>query len=229
MIIPFIAPLLLYLEAAFVFYPLVLVLIVLSILCLPADLTPLSHTSRRLHEGSGKPALSFILSLAVYAATLYHFGIDVGSWARWLPLLGIYLVVGLVWSTAKWWLFCGKVRDSVKAVVDRFTLTVEDGDNADDVARSFMVYMASDSNLYKYKSLPYMREDSKPWPRKDVIDAHIPLVTSHKGIVLTWLFCWPMSILKWALADMLRDLYNAVFAAIQGAFQKIASKRFEGI
>jgi hypothetical protein len=229
MIIPFLAPLLVYLEAALVFYPLVLVLIVLSIICLPADLTPLSYTSRRSHEDSGNPSLSFILSLVVYAATLYHFGIDVGTWKHWLPLLGIYLVVGLAWSTAKWWLFCGKVRDSVKAVVDRFTLTVEDEDNADDVERSFMTYMASDSTLCKYKNFPYIRDDAKPWPRKDVIDAYIPLVTAHKGVVLTWLFCWPMSVLKWALADMLRDLYNSVFAAIKGMFQKVAAARFTDI
>jgi hypothetical protein len=229
MILPFLVPLLGFLEVALVFYPLVMVLIVLSIFCLPADLTPLSHQSRRPHEGAGNPSLSFILSIFVYGITLYHFGISVGSWKQWVTLLGIYLVLGIVWSTAKWWLFCGKVRDSVKEVVDRFMRTVEDDDNSDDVERGFMSHMASNGSLQQYKSLPYMHEHTVPWPRKDVIAAYVPLVTSHKGIVLTWLFCWPMSVLKWALADMLRDLYNAVFSAIKGAFQKIAASRFTDI
>lgn len=229
MILPFLAPLLGFLEVALVFYPLVLVLIVLSILCLPADITPLTHhTRRRPSEGAGNPTLSFILSLFVYAVTLYHFGIDVGSWKQWVPLVAVYLVIGTVWSTTKWWIFCGKVRDAVKEVSDRFP-PVEDDSDADDVARSFMSHMASYANLQQYKSLPYMHDHTVPWPRKDVIAAYIPLVTSHKAIVLTWLFCWPMSILKWALADMLRDLYNFVFSAIKGAFQKIAASRFSDI
>lgn len=228
MILPFLVPLLGFLEVALVFYPLVLALIVLSILCLPPDLTPKSHENRR-YEGSGRPALSLVISLIAYAASLYRFGIGIGSWKQWLPLLGVYLVIGLLWSTTKWWIFCGKVRDAVKERVENFTLTVDDEDDADEVARSFMAYMSSDGSLFKYKSLPYMHQHTVPWSRKDVIDAHIPLVASHKGIVLTWLFCWPMSILKWALADMLRDLYNFVFAAIKGAFQKIAASRFSDI
>jgi hypothetical protein len=214
---------------ALVFYPLVLALIVLSILCLPADLTSSSYANRGRHEGEGNPPLSLILSLVAYAVTLYHFGINVDSLKHWLPLLGIYLVIGVVWSTAKWWLFCGKVRDSVKEVVDRFKRTVEEGDNDDDVARSFMASMSSNGNLHQYKSLPYMHEHTVPWTRQEVIAAYIPQVAAHKGIVLTWLFCWPMSVLKWALADMLRDLYNGAFNAIKGAFQKIAAARFKDI
>jgi hypothetical protein len=228
MILPFLVPLLGFLEMALVFYPLVLVLIVLSILCLPADLTPRSHERRRT-DGSGNPPLSLILSLFVYSITLYHFGIDVGSWKHWLPLLGVYLVLGVVWSTAKWWLFCGKVRDSVKEAAGRFTRTVDDDDNADAVERGFMSHMASYASLKQYKDLPYMHDNTVPWPRNEVIAAYIPLVTTHKGVVLTWLFCWPMSVLKWALADMLRDLYNAVFNTIKGAFQKIAASRFTDI
>jgi hypothetical protein len=229
MILPFLVPILGFLELELVFYPLVLVLIVLSILCLPADLTSSSYANRGRHEGEGNPPLSLILSLVAYAVSLYHFGIDIGSWKHWLPLLGIYLALGIVWSTAKWWLFCGKVRDAVKTVVDRFIRTVEDGDNDDAVARGFMSHMSSNGNLHQYKSLPHLHAHTVPWPRNEVIAAYIPQVTEHKGVVLTWLFCWPISVLKWALADMLRDLYNAVFNAIKGAFQKIAAARFTDI
>lgn len=224
MIIPFIAPLLVYLEVALVFYPLVIALIVLSILCLPADLSPVEK-----RRGKGNPPLSLILNVLVFAVALYHFGIDVGSWKRWLPLAGIYLATGVVWATAKWWVFCGKVRDGLKDIVRRFNLTVTDGDNADDVSRGFMAYLFNDSTLYKYKSTPYVHENMKPWPRNDVINVYIPQVTSHKSVVLTWLFCWPMSVLKWMLADMLRNLYDGVFTAIKGAFQKIAAARFTDI
>jgi hypothetical protein len=228
MILPFLVPLLGFLELALVFYPLVLVLIVLSILCLPDDLTATTYNRGR-RDGEGNPPLSLIFSLIAYAVILYHFGIDVGSWKQWVPLLGIYLVLGIVWSTAKWWLFCGKIRDAVKEVAGRFTRTVEDDESSDDVERAFMSHMTHNAALRQYKSLPYMHDNTVPWSRKEVIAAYIPLVTLHKGIVLTWLFCWPISVLKWALADMLRDLYNAVFNAIKGAFQKIAASRFTDI
>jgi hypothetical protein len=225
MLIPFLAPLLVYLEAAFVFYPLVVALLFLSIVCLPEELSPLE----KRHNG-GNPSLSMVFSILVYAVVLYHFGIDVSTWKHWLPLLGIYLVIGVVWATGKWWNFCGKVRDTLKETVDRFTRTVDDDDNAEDVARSFMSYLiVNNHGLRKYKSAPYVNDTFKPWPRAQVIDLFIPQVTAHKAVVLTWLFCWPISVLKWALADMLRDLYNGVFAAIQGAFQKIAASRFSDI
>lgn len=224
MIIPFIAPLLVYLEVALVFYPLALALIVLSVWCLPNDLKPGTR-----HSGRGNPPLALILNVFVFAVALYHFGIDIGSWKNWLALSILYLVLGVFWATAKWWVFCGKVRDELKDIVRRFNLTVEDGDNADDVNRSFMSYVFSDNRLYKYKSLPYVHENTVPWPRKKVIDAMIPLVSEHKGVVLTWLFCWPMSVLKWMLADMLRNLYDGVFTTIKGAFQKIAAARFTDI
>ncbi len=227
MIIPFLAPFLIYLDMAIVFYPVVLGLIVLSILCLPLDLSPLPDRSR--YETGGNPPMSVAFSVFMYAVVLYHFGINVGSWKHWLPLIGIYLVVGVPWATGKWWMYCGKVRDKVKEVVEKFKTTIEDDDNVDEVNRSFMVCMFSDSSLRKYKNAPSDREPIKPWPRNEVIDVFIPLVTEHKAIVLTWLFCWPISVLKWALADMLRDLYNTVFSAIKGAFQKIAVKRFSDI
>ncbi len=223
MIIPFLAPFLIYLDLAIVFYPVVLGLIVLSILCLPLDLSPLPDRGR--YETGGNPPMSVFFSVLLYAVVLYHFGIDVGSWKHWLPLIGIYLVVGVAWATAKWWIYCGKVRDNVKEVVEKFKTTIEDDDNVDEVSRSFMVYMFSDSSLRKYND----RDPVKPWLRNEVIDVFIPLVTEHKAIVLAWLFCWPISVLKWALADMLRDLYNSVFAVIKDAFQKIAAKRFSDI
>lgn len=225
MIIPFIAPLLVYLEAAFVFYPLVIALLFLSVVCLPEELSPLGD---QRHNGRS-PSLSMFFSILVYAAALYHFGIDVSTWKHWLPLLGIYLVIGIMWSTGKWWNFCGKVRDNLKEAVDRFTQTVEDKDNTEDVARGFMTYLTGEHSLRKYKTAPFIHDKFKPWTRAEVIDLFIPQVTAHKAVVLTWLFCWPISVLKWALADMLQDLYNGVFAAIKGAFQKIAASRFSDI
>jgi hypothetical protein len=226
MLFPFLAPFLIYLDVALVFYPLVVVLIFLSILCLPVDLDPIDRPRRGTE---GKPILSMFFNILVFGAVLYHFGINVGSWTRWLPCLGAYLLIGLAWSTAKWWSFCGLVRDKLKMLVEKFGSSVEKGDNATDVARSFMSYLFGNSELRKYKNAPYMSENIKPWPRQQVIDVFIPQVTMHKGIVLMWLFCWPMSILKWALADMMRDLYNGVFAAIKGWFQRIAANRFSDI
>ena len=224
MILAFLASLLVFLEVALVFYPLVIALIFLSILCLPSDLNP--YPSKRSSRPNGKPVLSMFFNVVMFAAVLYHFNINVGFWKNWLPLLGGYLVLGVVWATLKWWIFCGKVRDSLKELVDKFNLTVDDDDNVDDVARSFMAYLFNDTRLYRYKSAPYVSDNTKPWPRKDVIDVFIPLVTEHKSVVLAWLFCWPMSLLKMVRIDI---LYNGMFSAIKGGFQNIAAKRFKDI
>jgi hypothetical protein len=227
MLIPFLAPYLVWLDIALVFYPLAIFLMILCIFNLPADLLE-SEPRYPGDQKPGSPTATVFFSMLLYAIILYHFGFDVSSWARWVPALVGYLILGVIWSTGKWWFFCGRVRNHLSKFIDKFNSWAGD-EKKENYLRRLTRAISDEGDIRKYKSLPYVRDDQEPWPREKIIDTCIPLVTKHKGIVLTWLFCWPISILKWALADMLHDLYNAVFNAIKGFFQKIAAKRFNGI
>lgn len=205
-----------FLEFGVVFYPIVVFLIFLSILCLPGEI----EVSKSARSSKGSPGFSAFFNFLMFVIVGYHFGIVVSGWVNWLMLIGAYLIVGIFWSSAKWFLFCRRVRDAVLKAVERFSPNHNNGD--------FARYMLKDSDLRVYNK-PNWNDSNEGFSRSEVISHLIPQVNAHRGRVLSWLFCWPMSALRWLLADFLSDFYNTIFQMIRGWFQKIASQVFRGI
>lgn len=226
MIIPFLAPYLALLETAIIFYLLILVLAFASLLFIPGDI----QADERI-EWTGSPTLSVFCNVLIFALVIYHFGIDVSSWKIWIPALVAYLVIGVVWSSTKWIVFCRRAGAALKDVIDKYT--PNEGFDERMSALAFMKYVFASDAIRAYGDKPYIggsnTDSIRPMSREEVIGLYVPQVTAHKGQVLIWIICWPLSIIKWALADMLRDLCNAIFSAIRGWFQKIAKSAFSGI
>jgi hypothetical protein len=144
-------------------------------------------------------------------------------------MLIVYLIIGIVWSSTKWIIFCRRAGDALKEVIANFEPNSKfDGDMN---ALAFMKHVFAADTIRAYGHKPYMGTNvsAAPLSREEVISLYVPQVTAHKAQVLIWIVCWPLSILKWALADMLRDLCNVIFNAIRGWFQKIAKSAFSGI
>lgn len=225
MIIPFLAPYLALLETAIIFYPVILVLAFVSLIAIPGDIQ-----SQSVEEWPGSPTLSVFCNVLIFALVIYHFGIDVSSWKVWIPALVIYLIVGVSWSSVKWVIFCRRAGESLKEVIAKYVANPEFNETLQMLA--FMKHVFNSKEVRAYGEKPYMGGDNAsviPMTRESVIGLYVPQVTAHKGQVLIWIICWPLSIIKWALADMLRDLCNALFNAIRGWFQKIAKSAFSGI
>lgn len=225
MIIPYLAPYLALLETAIIFYPVILILAFASLIAIPGDIQ-----AQNVEEWPGSPTLSVFCNVLIFALVIYHFGIDVSSWKIWIPALVVYLVIGVVWSSTKWIVFCRRAGAALKDVIAKYT--PNEGFDEKMSALAFMKYVFASDEIRAYGDKPYMGGNGdtvKPMSREEVIGLYVPQVTAHKGQVLIWIICWPLSIIKWALADMLRDLCNALFTAIRGWFQKIAKSAFSGI
>ena len=225
MIIPFLAPYLALLETAVIFYPVILVLAFISLIAIPGDIQ-----SKGMEEWPGSPTLSVFCNVLIFALVIYHFGIDVSSWKVWIPALVIYLIIGVGWSTVKWVIFCRRAGAALKDVIAKYVPS--EGFDEKMGTLAFMKYVFASDEIRAYGDKPYIgsnTEGIKLMTREQVIGLYVPQVTAHKGQVLIWIICWPLSIIKWALADMLRDLCNALFSAIRGWFQKIAKSAFSGI
>lgn len=225
MIIPFLAPYLALLETAIIFYPLILILAILSLICIPGDIQTGDED-----EWVGNATLSVFFNVLIFALVIYRFGIDVSSWKVWIPALVVYLIVGVSWSSVKWIIFCRRAGDALKEVIAKYVANPEFNETLQMLA--FMKHVFNSRAVRAYGEKPYMGGDNASvvqMTREQVIGLYVPQVTAHKGQVLIWIICWPLSIIKWALADMLRDLCNALFNAIRGWFQKIAKSAFSGI
>lgn len=228
MIVPFLAPYLAFLEIGIVFYMVVALLAVVSLFCLPGDVR-----ERASDEWPGCPPLAVLFNILMYAIVIYHYGIDISSWTHWLPLLGVYILVGVLWSSAKWVSLCRTAREALKVAIEKATANVPDAVDKllkqTEKDRLFMKNLFDDNSVRKYQDTPYIHDDFVPWERDKIISVFIPQVSAHKAQVLIWILCWPLSMIKWALADALRDIANGIFNAIRGWFQKIAASTFSNV
>lgn len=229
MSIPFIGTLLAFLEVGIVFYFLTAVLLISNIFFLPSEPTENGE------EYLGFPTASVFCNLLLFAIVLYHYKVDMGSWTNWLLILAGYLIVGVLWSTAKWVLLCRKAKEFLQKAISRFNEKFakdeESVKNEKEAHRRFMEYLFVGTRLKKYAETPLLIDKyrAESWTREEIIGVYIPQVSAHKALVITWILCWPYSILKWAIADALYDIANGIFNAIRGLFQKIASSTFAGL
>lgn len=161
-------------------------------------------------EATESPVLAAFTVLV--ALTLYQLvgGVDVLGYIKNNPLSllkwsGIYLTVGVVWGTFKWWLFAHKQLDVLKELKAQFLTSHKiSGDKIpDDLKKE---WLNKTDHLY---DLP-------------------PKVQRHKSRIIRWMAYWPTNVLWTVMDDFLRRIYTVIYNKISSTLQKISNSVFAG-
>lgn len=157
-----------------------------------------------------------LVSFAVFCGALQWLGeVDLIKLVKSHPLvLGSlvisYLLIGLVWVIFKW-------RKLVK-----------------DQLRSYdeMYYKFLDDNRLSHDTTVLPDELLSQWERKiqntnnyrtGRTIADVPLIRHNKARACKWFSLWPFSMSIYFLKDMMRELWNWIYARIAGFLQRMAN------
>ncbi len=172
-------------------------------------------------EAFGRATLTLVATLAV----LTLFGdFNVLSWLRhhsvsFLIYLSVYLAAGTAWSVAKWWFFVRNLR----AGYDEGKLRFLRENKVDGTAIPAELREGWRRNAHRY--MPDRLGRLAP----DISEGVVPRARDYKGKIMSWMIYWPLSLIGTLIDDPIRKLFQAIFNAIQGAFQRISDRAFKGV
>lgn len=122
--------------------------------------------------------------------------------------LGVYLVAGVVWSFAKWFLFLMKFRGKFQDKKEGFLRekALPPGSN---VPEQHLKQFQTELGFYNVNGYSLNK---------------VPQASESKSKIVAWMAFWPCSMIGFVLNDPVRRLFNAIFAYFKGSYQKMADK-----
>jgi hypothetical protein len=147
----------------------------------------------------------------------FVFHVNISGWVLANPwnlmlFLGSYFVTGSLWSFWRWFLF---VRDKLepynKLKADWFV----------------------DKGLAPVETIPeelkeeWVKFIENDYTRRDLV--RTPLVRQNKSKIMRWIGYWPLSVVTWALNDMVRRFVRMIYDSIHDWLQSIANRVFSKV
>jgi hypothetical protein len=167
----------------------------------------------------------FLVSLLVYLGLLQFLGsvpILESFQLHYLTIaevIGGFLVVAIVWFNWRWHWFTSKMRGRYDDLLGKWLHEKglralppadDDSEQADAQRIAWQDYF-----------------DRHNWDEFGPIEFR-PMFRHHKDAILTWMAAWPLDVLVWLLADVLRDFWNMVYYQFQGFLQAIMERNWRG-
>jgi hypothetical protein len=167
----------------------------------------------------------FLLSLLVYLVLVQFLGnTPVLDFFRlhylWLlGLVGGYLAVAVFWFNWRWHWFTAKMRGRYDDVLGRWLQEKalahmpppdDESEEADAVRVEWQGYFEA-NNRDEFGVIEFR-----------------PLFRRHKDAILTWMAAWPLDVLVWLVAEVLRDFWNMLYYKFQGVLQGIMERNWRG-
>lgn len=187
-------------AAWYIFWPLTVVALIIILAC----------------EETERDFLAFA-TLCAYLFVAWKFmGLDWIGYARehtgqmLLIILG-YFVAGLIWAVVKWVLYVIKMRSLYRELKCNFL-------------KQKKVEGEEIPAEYKDAWKDFFERSKSRGYREESIPATAPRISDHKARFARWMTYWPMSMIWTVLADLVKDLFNAIFEAVKGGMQSISDK-----
>lgn len=117
-----------------------------------------------------------------------------------------YLVLGTVWSLAKWWFFVREARESFDSMKKEWFL-----------------------NRGRYANVPESDEKRNQEFKKHIGSRDFrPKASKEKSRIMTWMCWWPWSFVWTLINDPVKRAFTAIFNKFKSAFDSISNRAFEG-
>ena len=124
-----------------------------------------------------------------------------------------YFLIGVLWSIAKWRLFCDDLGEAYREAKEEFY-------------RSDWTPEGRASNAPKTKDEEWRRICGYKFPHfaDGMFSARM-----YKAKILVWMTYWPWSFLWTFLNDLVKRVFNSIYLRIQRIYQAIANHAFQDI
>lgn len=151
--------------------------------------------------------------------------------------VGVYLVVGIVWSFIKWFSFLHKHLDKFTEAKEDF-LKKHDLPNDSKITNSFLLELDDlKEKEYKIKYEEYERNRltskthlSSPSMAHIYFDKSLlnkPLASDNKSKIIAWMSLWPFSLIGTVINDPVRRFFTFCFNRLKSSYQAISNHVFK--
>jgi len=162
-----------------------------------------------------------LIGALVGVATLHWFS-DIPVWlyiktnyVTMLTYVGYYLVIGVVWSFVKWYMYLLKEKD--RYVDLRKTFLSDDN-------RYFKDLDESEKEIALKGKMPTSLV--KEWASRLRSNKLPPTAADNKGRITTWMIYWTFSMVGTLFGDWLKDLFNIIYNLFGNVYDKISGSVF---
>jgi hypothetical protein len=123
--------------------------------------------------------------------------------------VGMFLVVGVVWSFAKWFFFLVNFRDKFR-----------------ELRTAWFVNNKLDPTQPLPDDLKLKSEGVDPfgWSYRAWHNMQKPRASDNKSRIIGWMAFWPFSMVGTLLNDPIRKLFTWLFNQLKGLYQRMADK-----
>jgi hypothetical protein len=167
----------------------------------------------------------FLLSLLVYLGLVQFLGdMPVLAFSRmhYLHVLGVvggFFAIALFWFNWRWHWLTAKMRGRYNEVfgawckeqgIDDLPSPNDESEQAD------ALRIAWEDYFHQHERDEFGRIEFRPAFR------------NHKDAILTWMAAWPLDVIVWLCAEVLRDFWHMIYFKFQGFLQAIMERNWRG-
>ena len=133
---------------------------------------------------------------------------------------GYFVLAGIVWSLIKWKLYISSSSRKFKKVKEDFLKDHKTfGDNWDE----WIDYLNSNFKLTNFRSF---KNKDEP---EDILKKITVNAGDKKGVIISWISYWPMSLAATFLNDPFRRFFSWLFDILSGIYDRMAKSSVEGL
>jgi len=164
-----------------------------------------------------------------------------------LKYIGLYLILGIIWSFCKWFFFLKSVllefnknKNQAKFESENNTILINNRQSADEILKELInenlynKYYRYSNNSIKIKkgsvlkSLEVLSKNNKNFEIYSYTIEN-PQANNHKALITTWITHWPVSLVWTLINDPIKKFINHIFEFIKSVFQSISDKVFKSV
>ena len=172
-----------------------------------------------------KRGVYFLLSVIAYLGLVQFLGNTpvlefIESHYLWIVGLGAgFLLVSVMWFNWRWHWLTAKMRGRYNDVLSRWCHEngIADLPPPEDDSRE------ADGLRIQWED--YFQENCVD--EFGLIEFR-PKFRKHKNAILTWMAAWPLDMLVWLFAEVLRDFWHMLYYKFQGILQAIMERNWKG-
>lgn len=182
-------------------------------------------------------ATIWIIIMFISSGLITNFLLEVSIASVLSPLLpftftflGIYLVIGLIWSFIKWLQFVRKHYQAIKKAKEYY---YSENHSVSDLNSCISTAFSEIFGNERYKTKSYVdilrirattKEETFDGSKKSIIENAIPKAGNNKANIIGWMVYWPFSVISFILKDLLEIIYRTLFNLFESVYNTISNK-----
>lgn len=137
-----------------------------------------------------------------------------------LMYVGIYILCGVVWSLIKWKRYISPSAKKFKKLKEEFI------DKHEEIGSNWKKWINHLNDNYKGIGSPSFYDHDTP---ENIMEKIVVNANDKKGVIVSWVMYWPMSLGATFLNDPFRRFFSWIFDLVSGIYGRMARYEVSGL